>query len=206
MKKFKFNDQANETLKVLNPSLFNCFEPKVPKKNNIPENNEIREKDELLDKVETNIKTRYAFTYTMRDLLYQVLWCKPCKKFKRNFLYKRQEFEEYYNKGIDRYHEELDCVEIIQSLRQLKTLVKVVMDDHHQILQNFSKEGLLDISPQSLNFTEIKVKYKNFQNRGLISNKIVQLHAEKEKALETLKLYRENGYFIEDEKIMNQII
>lgn len=201
MKKFKLKDQGDETMKALNPSLFNLFERKDSNKN------EIHEKDELLDKVEASINTRYAFTYTPWDVFYQVLCCKLCKKMKFNHLSTLQEVKEkYYNKGIDKYHEELDCIQIVQSLRQLKTLVKVIMNDHHQILQNFSKEGLLDITQKQLSLSEIEVKYKNYQNRGLISNKIAQLSVEKERALNILRLYREEGYFIDDEKIMSQII
>jgi hypothetical protein len=175
-------------------------------KNDIQVKEDVQSKDELIDKVEATVLTRHAFSYTPWDLFYQVLWFKPCKKLRKNFLSTKQEAEKYYDRGIDRYHEELDCIEIIQSLRQLKTLVRIIMDDHHQILQNFSKEGLLDINPKPLDFSEIEVKYKNFQNRGMISNKISQLHEEKEKALATIRLYRENGYSIEDEKIMTQII
>jgi hypothetical protein len=80
------------------------------------------------------------------------------------------------------------------------------MDENHLILQSFSKEGFLDTEPKPLDLSEIQVKYQNYQNRGMISNKGCQLHTEKEKILTTLNFYRENGYSIEDEKIMKQII
>lgn len=80
------------------------------------------------------------------------------------------------------------------------------MDENHLILQSFSKEGFLDTNPKALDFSEIQVKYHNFQNRGMISDKTTQLMSEKDKILATLSHYRENGYSIEDEKIMKQII
>lgn len=66
-KRFKTADSVNETIKKLNPGLFNCFEGQDPAQIHL------ENKDELIDKVELNVRERHTFTYSTKDLLYQVL-------------------------------------------------------------------------------------------------------------------------------------
>lgn len=81
-----------------------------------------------------------------------------------------------------------------------------MMNEQHQIIEKFTKEGLLDIKPKPFGLKEIHDKFKNFQNRGMTSDKSEQLEADKKLLIKTLEHYRENGYSNEDEKILNQVI
>ena len=158
----------------------------------------------IIDKVQTNITARDTFKYNYKDLLFQVIWCKWFKK--KKWFDQHRNNEKYYQKGINKYQQEFDWVEIVQSLRKLKTLVKVMMNEQHQIIQKFTNEGLLNLKPKSVGILEIHETFKNYQNRGMVSDKSAQLESDKQKVLRTLDNYRENGYSNEDIKILSQVI
>ena len=54
-----------------------------------------------------------------------------------------------YSIGEKRYLEDLDWVNIIKSIRELKTLVRIVLDQHQSQLITFEKESIL---PQNFEF------------------------------------------------------
>ena len=62
-------------------------------------------------------------------------------------LKKLEVHKEVYKKGLEKFNKELDLVNVIKSLRQLKVVVKMILDDHQQTLSMFHNDTLIRIEP-----------------------------------------------------------
>ena len=73
-----------------------------------------------------------------------------------------------YSIGEKIYLEDLDWVNIIKSIRELKTLVKIVLDQHQSQLIVFEKESILpqifEFKKECLETIQDKVPFENVKN------------------------------------------
>ena len=73
-----------------------------------------------------------------------------------------------YSIGEKIYLEDLDWVNIIKSIRELKTLVKIVLDQHQSQLIFFEKESILpqifEFKKECLETIQDKVPFENVKN------------------------------------------
>ena len=83
--------------------------------------------------VEDYILLNYI-TYVVQ-FLNKCLCCKKCKSLRLN----QKEYEERYKEGEAKFKWELDCVSILNSLRQLDTLKRLLLNENQLSIMKFSK-------------------------------------------------------------------
>ena len=69
-----------------------------------------------------------------------------------------EEQRELYDRGIKKFSEEFDWVAVIKSLRQLRAVVKMMLDDHQQTLTLFHNDNLIPIQKSQF-WENISKKY-----------------------------------------------
>ena len=72
-----------------------------------------------------------------------IIWCKNFKNSKYRGLREQERQRMTYKNGVEKYHLELDCVEIVKSLRQIKAWVKTVLNEHQQALTLFHRDSVV---------------------------------------------------------------
>lgn len=70
------------------------------------------------------------------------------------------------NNGVEKCKMELDCVNIIEALRQLKVVSNMMLNDHQKAVIRFSKDKL--ISPQD--------KLRHFSLDSLVKKQVLNWH------------------------------
>jgi hypothetical protein len=135
---------------------------------------------DLINTVEKEIQKRDKFNYTLRDLFYQTLICKSLKRC-REKCQRYQNIQKLYDKGVDRYSHELDCVEIVQALRKLKTVANITMTEQQQIMQNFSNDGVLSLKDKPPLLQYLQNTSKESQKIGRIDANLPQHETDRAK-------------------------
>ena len=98
-----------------------------------------------------------------------------------------------YSEGEDRYLKDLDCVNIVKSIRELKALTRILLNQHQREILAFERESVLPSSKvleeQEAEFIQNKVPFEYdgyskqeeyFENVGrliniTLVNKIIKL-------------------------------
>ena len=57
---------------------------------------------------------------------------------------KQQRYNSLYKSGLIKMNQEFDCLEFIRSMRKLKLMAKVILDENKQILADFASQKILD--------------------------------------------------------------
>ena len=111
-----------------------------------------RDSQDLVQNVSQELAARRQFSYRYKDILYSAFCCWRWTKTKNASLLKLEEHRKLYARGINKFSEEFDWVAIIKSLRQLKAVVKMMLDDHQQTLTLFHNDNLIPLQkPQFWN-------------------------------------------------------
>ena len=66
-----------------------------------------------------------------------------------------------YSEGEERYLKDLDCVNIVKSIRELKALTRIIMDQHQRQILAFERESVIPSS-----------KFLEEQEANQIQNKV----------------------------------
>jgi hypothetical protein len=78
-----------------------------------------------------------------------------------------EEHRVLYKEGVKKFNQEFDCVKIVHSLRELKAVVKMMLDQDQQTLIRFNKDTLLTPSvPPKLSTVS------NFMSRSILNHKL----------------------------------
>ena len=81
----------------------------------------------LLEEISKNQKFKYSIKDTFCDLLYLYKW-----KWKNKTWEKIKQKHELFKIGENNFNLELDCVNVINSIRELKYLVSTLLDQNQQ--------------------------------------------------------------------------
>ena len=69
-----------------------------------------------------------------------------------------------YSEGEERYLKDLDCVNIVKSIRELKALTRIIMDQHQRQILAFERESVIPSSKfleeQEINQIQNKVPFE----------------------------------------------
>ena len=49
-----------------------------------------------------------------------------------------------YDTGVTKLNSELDCIEFVQTIRKLKILGKIILDENQQMLANLTSQQILE--------------------------------------------------------------
>ena len=99
-------------------------------------------KSDFLKKLKEVLYNRRKFVYSSSDYLYEVFWC--CKWNKKIKKQSRLEYRnQIYRNGIKRFTHETDIVEVVKSIRMLKTLSKIVLSKNQKWLLGLEDSNLL---------------------------------------------------------------
>ncbi|CAI2381768.1 unnamed protein product [Moneuplotes crassus] len=124
--------------------------------NKLKDNKRLDDVDRL--KIKNLVTCRKRFNYNSFHVLQYIICCVACrqrrnkKKWKRHLLYKKAE---------DKVFEQLDVVNILKWIEQLKLLTKVLLNNKQKFWLKFQKEHILEIDNDS-DF-EIEKKWKEFE-------------------------------------------
>ncbi|CDW88989.1 UNKNOWN [Stylonychia lemnae] len=105
--------------------------------------------DNMITRIIDEILLRKSFQYGYRmiiDYLFKLICCKSVKRLKTDGGLK-QLFK--YLKGNERLEQELDIVNLLKSIRQMKSLIEFLLPLRRRILLKFSKKNLIQTSSSS---------------------------------------------------------
>ena len=103
------------------------------------------------------------------NIFYSAFCCCKCKTSKSETLQKLEEQRELYDRGIKKFSEEFDWVAVIKSLRQLRAVVKMMMDKNSQTLTLFHSDSLIPIQKSHFLMKMSNKCLNNFWNKNLDS-------------------------------------
>ena len=83
-----------------------------------------------------NSRRKYdtSFRQKVMSMVDPLLVCKTKRQKKR---------AKQHQNAEERFHEELDCVQIIKSIRELKVLTKIILSQHQRQLLSFHKNNVI---------------------------------------------------------------
>ncbi|CDW83701.1 UNKNOWN [Stylonychia lemnae] len=99
----------------------------------------------VIDEILLRKNFRYGYKLVI-DYLVKMVCCKSNKKLKTSSSYKSHL---KYIKGNERLEQELDVVNLLKSIRQMKSLVNFLLPMRRRLLLKFSKKNLLQTSSSS---------------------------------------------------------
>ena len=87
-----------------------------------------------------NSRRKYdtSFRQKVMSMVDPLLVCKTKRQKKR---------AKQHQNAEERFHEELDCVQIIKSIRELKVLTKIILSQHQRQLLSFHKNNVISDQP-----------------------------------------------------------
>ena len=132
----------------------------------------------MLDRLKNNLENRHRFAFSQLDLAFETLWCKRRKSndsqsslSSRNRVFKH---------GVQLFRLETDIIELIRSLRMLKTLSKILLSNYQIWLLSLENSNLLYDKHQN------KSKFLKYASQG---DKIL-VSRNRSKKSENLKPYK----------------
>ena len=70
-----------------------------------------------------------------------------------------------YSEGEDKYLKDLDCVSIVKSIRELRAMTRILLNQHQRQLLAFERKSVLPsskaIEKQEAEFIQNKVPFEN---------------------------------------------
>ncbi|CDW73325.1 UNKNOWN [Stylonychia lemnae] len=128
------------SLKKKNESDLNVLE-RIANSNFLQENQIIRIIDEIL------IRSRFKYGFEMiLDYLAKCLCLRSLQKLSKNQSYKKHFL---FKRGIEKLEQELDVVNLLRSIRQLRLLTQVILPLRSRLLLKFSKKNVILTSSSS---------------------------------------------------------
>ncbi|CAI2387803.1 unnamed protein product [Moneuplotes crassus] len=135
-------------------------------------------KTDILDKCEESMRERRVLRYGYSDILHYIFCCVICRRKKSMRLLPRFREHLYYEIGQEKLLEELDCVTIIKSVRQLKLLTLVLLTKSQKFMMKFQRNNVIDSSSSGtsdegqMNIISLMEKSQNIQHSKLVDKKI----------------------------------
>ena len=94
--------------------------------------------DQLKSELDSRRKYNTSFCQKVVSMLSPVLLCKTKKQ---------KDSTRQYHSAETKYNQELDCVEIVKSIREMKVVTKMILDQHQLHLLAFSKHNVISTHP-----------------------------------------------------------
>eukprot|EP00347_Sterkiella_histriomuscorum_P017330 403349798 len=121
---------------------------------------------------------RLRFQYTLKDIFEFIFRCGCFMKKKNMILKKSMRKHALFVKGEDKLQDELDCVTLLKSIRSLKLLIQVFLNENQKMFMKFQRKMVLDSESSSSDSDRndqdtVKLfESKNYALRATIRNKI----------------------------------
>ncbi|CDW82856.1 UNKNOWN [Stylonychia lemnae] len=95
------------------------------------------------------LTTRERFSYYASDIFHYLFFCLCFRK--KRYLKQKPRFMKHflYRKGERKVAEELDCIQMIKMIRQMKLLTYVLLTKKQKLLLKFQRRNVLDYDTQS---------------------------------------------------------
>lgn len=90
-----------------------------------------------------NILSRKRFVYTMSDIFKFIFTCLCLRKTMK------KSHHHLYRKGERKLMEELDVISLLRSMRQIKLLTQVMLNQKQQLLLRFQRRNIIESSTSS---------------------------------------------------------
>ena len=103
------------------------------------------DKDRLLDEMDR----RDRFTYTLRDVWDYIGHCICCKSIKKIKLDPELKKHIIYKRGSKKLLHELDCITFLKSIRQLKLITQIFLNQNQKLMLRFQKKNMIDTEESS---------------------------------------------------------
>ena len=103
-----------------------------------------------------NLGNRRKLVYSFKDMMWELFWFhkwKSSNKFWERMRQKNKLFEE----GIKTFHSELDYSYIIKSIRELKALVNLTLEQDQISIVQFHQNRLLSLNNQSIDEPRLSI-------------------------------------------------
>ena len=142
-----------------------------------------------------NIINQRKFNYSFKDIIWEVFWFYKWKSWEKSKLRRK-----IFKTGIKQFHSEMDYIYIIKSIRELKALVKLILNqDQHEILQlNLSQS----IDPND--HTTHEIKYSSLSQINIPNEDWSQRSvAEFERQVSKILMKQENNLKVSNTNVSN---
>ncbi|CDW71370.1 UNKNOWN [Stylonychia lemnae] len=209
------NDQKAREIQ-LNEDVENLKMDKI-----IKDKKELQEED--LNSILLNLIKRKRFSYTGRNILEYIVNCLCLKKIKTLKHQKAYKNQFIFKKGQDKFLDELDVISILKSMRQVKLLTQVLLNQRQNMILKFQRKNLIETSSSSEDsdnnnrfYTSKLMESKNPMIRLIIFGKLKKMvQSYKSQKLEDLDKRLLRGLFIrklkdfdedEQEKLKNKTL
>lgn len=107
------------------------------------------------------LKQRRRYTFTLSHIVYSFVGWMLCCRTRSKTIAAHQAQTNLYQRGIKKIDEELDCVHLIHSIRQLKAILRTMYSANQQKLALCSSGALLKNEPLA---TQSEEPLQNFFN------------------------------------------
>lgn len=107
------------------------------------------------------LKQRRRYTFTLSHIVYSFVGWMLCCRTRGKTIAAHQAQTNLYQRGIKKIDEELDCVHLIHSIRQLKAILRTMYSANQQKLALCSSGALLKNEPLA---TQSEEPLQNFFN------------------------------------------
>ena len=97
----------------------------------------------VITKALDSLKNRKQYTYSWRDICYNLVCCTKSKKWSWCTRSLQKRYSLYLN-GEKQYNHELDIVHIVKSLRKIETVVAAFMDEDQRFLAEYQYNNVID--------------------------------------------------------------
>ncbi|TNV84898.1 hypothetical protein FGO68_gene5339 [Halteria grandinella] len=114
----------------------------------VNENEELEEN--FLKSIVDYLLQRTRFSYGYREITHYLVKCRcfTLQKSKKN-LSKNDKQHFLYNKGNEKLERELDVVNLVKSIRQLRLMAQVLLSQNERILLKFQRQNMIELTSSS---------------------------------------------------------
>ncbi|CAI2386528.1 unnamed protein product [Moneuplotes crassus] len=115
------------------------------KDQDIPEQDqENLKKKKLLEKCENNMKARRPFSYGYCHIIQNFLCCIACRSKRKIFKTPNLQRHAYFTIGKHKLTQELDCITLIKTIKQLKILTQVLLTKEQKFLIKYQRQNIIN--------------------------------------------------------------
>ncbi|CAI2383865.1 unnamed protein product [Moneuplotes crassus] len=154
-------------------------------------------RDIFMNKIKHNMQSRSKFRYGYREIfgyIFCCAWIRPKRKMRKNALLRKQV---YFKNGSMKLKEELDCISVIKSIRQLKVISRILLSRQHNFFMRFNQKNVINSSSDSSDEEfQLGAKQTLVEGTEKMNNKIEKL----------VELYRRKEMNEIEKKILKGVI
>ena len=95
------------------------------------------------------IRNRKSYSYSICDVLYNILWILKCCSFGLGCLKQCRHRHRLYGKGVIKYAKEMDVVSFVKMIRRVEMMVNSHLTQRQRMLETFQRSNVIHTDSDS---------------------------------------------------------